>query len=66
VTHQKLLNTALLVGCVYEVASLTTKKVPTITTVLRKGARRHPFGKVVLWMWCGYVSWHFLEPWEDV
>lgn len=64
VRSEKALNSALLVGCLYEVAALTSKRVPTITMVLRRGARRHFVGKVVLWLWCGYVSWHFLEPLE--
>lgn len=60
-TTQKLLNIALLVGCIYEIIALVTRTVPTITRLLRLlGTMR--FGKALVWMWCGYVSWHFLEP----
>lgn len=65
VSWDQALNSALLVGCVYEVFALVTKRAPTITTILRKGGKRHPLGKAMLWLWCGYISWHFLEPLED-
>lgn len=55
------LNTALFVGCVYELVALATPNVPTITTLLKTVAR-HPAGRPLLWAWCGYISWHFLEP----
>ena len=58
----KAMNTALLLGCVYEIYALTTRKAPTITMILRKAGKRHPLGRATLWLWCGYVSWHFLEP----
>lgn len=64
--NQKAMNTALLVGCVYEVASLSTKRFPTITTLLRRAGKRHFLGKILLWVWCGYISWHFLEPLEEL
>lgn len=59
--NQKLLNTALLLGCAYEIVALLWKKVPTITKMLKLMGSK-PFGKALLWMWCGYISWHFLEP----
>jgi len=61
---QALLNIILLVGCLYEVLALVWRKVPTITRILRLVGKR-PVGKALLWMWCGYVSWHFLEPLES-
>lgn len=63
-TSQEAMNAALLVGCVYEVAAILSP-LPTITTLLRTTGKKHPLGKAVLWLWCGYVSWHFLEPMES-
>ena len=58
------LNIVLLIGCTYEIIALTTRKVPTITRILRTvGAT--PAGRVPLWLWTGYVAWHFLEPLDD-
>jgi hypothetical protein len=57
------MNLALLVGCAYEIVALVTKSVPTITRLL-KILGKQPIGKALLWMWCGYISWHFLEPME--
>jgi hypothetical protein len=62
--QQRILNTLLAVGCAYEIVALGTRKVPTITRLLRHMGR-YPLGKVALWMWCGYISWHFLEPLES-
>ena len=58
---QKALNIVLLVGCAYEIVALTTKRVPTITRILRTVGSK-PQGKALLWLWTGYVSAHFLEP----
>jgi len=63
VNTQKAMNLALLVGCAYEIVALVTKSVPTITRLL-KILGKQPIGKALLWMWCGYISWHFLEPME--
>jgi len=63
-TTQKALNTALLVGCIYEIVALVSHAVPTITRLLRLLGSK-PFGKALVWMWCGYISWHFLEPIES-
>lgn len=61
---QKALNVVLLIGCAYEILALTTKRVPTITRVLKVVGSK-PGGKALLWAWCGYISWHFLEPLND-
>jgi hypothetical protein len=55
------LNAALLVGCAYEIVALVSP-LPTITHILKRLGRRHPLGKATLWLWCGFVAWHFLEP----
>lgn len=61
--EHKVVHTILLAGCAYEIVALTTNKVPTITRILRTvGSKR--FGKAALWLWVGYVAWHFLEPLE--
>ena len=62
---ERVLNYVLAIGCVYEVFSLASRKVPTITRILRTAGKAHPAGKALLWLWCGYISWHFLEPMED-
>ena len=62
--QQRLFNTVLAVGCAYEIVALATRKIPTITRILRTMGNRHAVGKALLWMWCGYISWHFLEPSE--
>jgi hypothetical protein len=62
--QQRLFNVVLALGCAYEIVALTTRKVPTITRILRTVGKQHPMGKALLWMWCGYISWHFLEPVE--
>ena len=61
-SSQKAFNSALLMGCVYEVVSLSTRRVPTITHLLRSAGKRHMLGRMLLWLWCGFISWHFLEP----
>lgn len=62
---QKVLNYLLAIGCVYEVFALATRKVPTITRILRLTGSSHPLGRALIWLWVGYVSWHFLEPLES-
>ena len=59
------MNAVLVVGCLYEVLAITTKKAPTITRVLKGWGNRHHLGRLTLWLWCGYISWHFLEPMEE-
>lgn len=60
----EILRGILLVGCAYEIVALTTRKVPTVTRILKTiGAR--PYGKAALWLWTGYVSAHFLEPLDE-
>jgi hypothetical protein len=58
---QKALNTVLLIGCAYEILALTTKRVPTITRILRTVGSK-PQGKALVYLWIGYISAHFLEP----
>lgn len=60
----EILRAVLLVGCAYEIVALTTRKIPTVTRILKTiGAR--PYGKAALWLWTGYVSAHFLEPLDE-
>lgn len=58
---QKALNVVLLVGCAYEIVALTTRRVPTITRILRTVGSK-PQGKALVYLWIGYISAHFLEP----
>ena len=56
------LRWAVAVGCAYELAALhELSPLPTITEVL-KTTHRHPIGRFLVWMWCGFVAWHFMEP----
>jgi hypothetical protein len=64
VNTQKAMNFALLVGCAYEIVALLTRSVPTITRIVRLMGTK-PVGKVFVWLWAGYVSWHFLEPMDS-
>ena len=61
---QDVLRAVLLVGCAYEIVALTTRKVPTVTRILKTIGSR-PYGKAALWLWTGYVSAHFLEPLDE-
>lgn len=61
---KEILRGILLVGCIYEVVALTTRKVPTVTRILKTIGSR-PYGKAALWLWTGYVSAHFLEPLDE-
>lgn len=52
----------IMAGCLYEVAALVPgSPLPTITEMI-KAVGRHPVARVLVWTWCGYVAWHFLEP----
>ena len=62
---QKVLNVILAVGCAYEVIALIHSRLPTVTRILKTLGAKHPAGRAVLWLWCGYISWHFLEPMTD-
>lgn len=64
IQSKEILRGILLVGCVYEVVALTTRKVPTVTRILKTIGSR-PYGKAALWLWTGYVSAHFLEPLDE-
>lgn len=46
-------------GCIYELAALYTS-LPTITTIV-KNANRHPYLRVVAWLWGGIVAAHWFE-----
>lgn len=61
---QEILRAILLVGCAYEIVALTTRKVPTVTRILKTVGSK-PYGKAALWLWTGYVSAHFLEPLDE-
>lgn len=51
-------------GCAYEIVALTRPRIPTITALVKRFREASTFGRFVVWAWCGYVAWHFLEP-ED-
>ena len=61
---QQILRGVLLVGCVYEIVALTTRKIPTVTRILKTLGSK-PYGRAALWLWTGYVSAHFLEPLDE-
>lgn len=48
-----------IVGCVYELVALTTRRVPTITYIIRWIGKRR-WGRAIAWLWVGYVTDHFL------
>lgn len=50
----------LLGGCAYEIVALLHPRVPTITEIIKSSSRRHGLGKFLLWLWCGYITAHFL------
>ena len=60
----EILRGILLAGCAYEIVALTTRKVPTVTRILKTIGSK-PYGKAALWLWTGYVSAHFLEPLDE-
>jgi len=51
----------IIAGCAYEIVALTTGRVPTITAAIKFLGRAHPIGRFLVWGWCGFVAWHFLE-----
>lgn len=67
----KLLRLGLIAGCAYEIVAVArqirrpyTQKPPTVTRIVRRvGA--HPYGKLALWAWIGYVATHFAEPFDE-
>jgi hypothetical protein len=64
----RLARVGLIAGCIYEIVAVSrqivkpnTQSPPTITKIVRTvGA--HPYGKLALWAWIGYVATHFGEP----
>lgn len=46
------------VGCAYEVAAITSSKVPTISQLSWKLRDRHPVGAAALWGALGILAWH--------
>ena len=46
-------------GCVYELVALWSR-LPTITTIV-KNAHRHPYLRVLAWVWGGVWAAHFFE-----
>jgi len=61
-TREALGRGIIVAGCLYEVAALTTGRVPTITAAVKYAGAAHPLGRLAVWAWCGYIAWHFLEP----
>jgi len=47
------------IGCVYELAAVTTDKVPTITATVQHISRLRA-GRFVLWLWLGFWVDHFI------
>jgi len=45
-------------GCVYEVAAITTSRIPTLSKLSWKLRDAHPAGAVVLWGVMGLLAWH--------
>lgn len=61
--EREIVRGIVLAGCAYEIVALTTRKIPTITRILRTvGSKR--YGRAAVWLWVGYIAWHFLEPIE--
>lgn len=65
------LRFVLIAGFIYEILAVSrqikrpyTQNPPTITHIFRKAGTK-PYGKFALWLWTGYVAWHFLEPLEE-
>jgi hypothetical protein len=52
--------------CAYELAALSTGRIPTVSRVCW-WARRHPAGALGIWAGLGVLSWHLLvDGAEDV
>ena len=47
-------------GCAYEIVALFSK-LPTITAIIKR-LGTIPGGRFIVWSWCGYIAWHFMEP----
>lgn len=52
-------------GCAYEIVALADDRVPTITAIVKRTGR-NPIGRFLVWGWCGFVAWHFLEPEREI
>lgn len=48
-------------GCAYEIYSLTTDRVPTITSLVHSVGQLGIFGRLVVWAIGGFVAFHFME-----
>jgi len=54
------LRVAVAVGCLYELVALPERSpLPTISELVQRGSRSRRF-RVAVWLWCGYVSAHFM------
>ena len=47
-------------GCVYEIVALVTDRVPTITAIVKMSGRFR-YGRLILWLWLGFIVDHFIE-----
>ena len=47
-------------GCAYEIVALATNRVPTITAIVKMSGRFR-YGRLILWLWLGFVVDHFIE-----
>jgi hypothetical protein len=55
-------RTVVIAGCVYEIVALCSNgRIPTITKLVKRLGST-PAGRLLVWGWCGFVAWHFLEP----
>ena len=52
---------AVVAGCAYEIVALTTRRVPTITSLVHELGRRGPAGRLAVWAIGGFVAYHFME-----
>jgi len=47
-------------GCAYEIVALVTDRVPTITAIVKMSGRFR-YGRLILWLWLGFIVDHFIE-----
>ena len=60
--RERAVRAVFVVGCLYEAAAVSTRRVPTWTHLVKTARDRHPVGRLLVWTFLGFVSWHFLEP----